>query len=205
MCFEQPEKVRADLLANVRALLGPDFDVDTHFNPSYRPWQQRIAFVPDADLFRAIADGRASVATGRIERFTETGIRLTSGEELKADIVVAATGFDLCVMGDIAFSIDGRPVDFADTVTYRGMMFTGVPNMTWVFGYFRASWTLRAELVAEFVGRLLKHMKATGAVSMAPELRPSEAGMERSRSEEHTSELQPLMRISFAVFCLTKK
>src|SRR3546814_8621075 len=82
-------------------------------------------------------------------------------------------------MGDIAFSIDGRPVDFADTVTYRGMMFTGVPNMTWVFGYFRASWTLRAELVAEFVGRLLKHMKATGAVSMAPELRPSEAGMER--------------------------
>src|SRR3546814_2937101 len=91
MCFEQPEKVRADLLANVRALLGPDFDVDTHFNPSYRPWQQRIAFVPDADLFRAIADGRASVATGRIERFTETGIRLTSGEELKADIVVAAT------------------------------------------------------------------------------------------------------------------
>src|SRR3546814_19561420 len=93
MCFEQPEKVRADLLANVRALLGPDFDVDTHFNPSYRPWQQRIAFVPDADLFRAIADGRASVATGRIERFTETGIRLTSGEELKADIVVADTGF----------------------------------------------------------------------------------------------------------------
>jgi len=179
MCFEQPDKVRADLLANVRSLLGPDFDVDRHFSPSYRPWQQRIAFVPDADLFRAIADGHASVATGEIERFTAAGIRLASGEEIAADIVVAATGFDLCVMGDIAFSIDGRKLDFADTVTYRGMMFTGVPNLAWVFGYFRASWTLRAELVAEFVGRLLNHMQATGAVSMAPELRPSEAGMER--------------------------
>lgn len=177
MCFEKPDAVKADLLGNVRALLGPDYDVDKHFTPSYRPWRQRIAFVPDADLFKAIADGQASVVTDEIDRFTETGIRLKSGETLDADIVVTATGFNMSVMGDIAFTIDGRALDFSDTVTYRGTMFTGVPNLAWVFGYFRASWTLRSELVAAFVSRLLKHMRATGATSVEPALRPSEQSM----------------------------
>ena len=146
----------------MRAYLGPDYDVDTHFTPRYRPWRQRIAFVPDGDLFQGIRTGKASVVTDEIERFTETGILLKSGKQLDADIIVTATGFNLNVLGDIDFAIDGKPLDFADTVTYRGMMFTGVPNMVWVFGYFRASWTLRADLVGDFVCRLLNHMKAEG-------------------------------------------
>ena len=157
--FDEPDKVRDELLAGVRAYLGPDFDVATHFTPCYRPWRQRIAFVPDGDLFRAMRKGKASVVTDEIERFTEKGIRLKSGKELEADIIVTATGFHLNVLGDIAFEIDGKPLDFAKTVTYRGMMFTGIPNMAWVFGYFRASWTLRSDLVADFVCRLLGHMK----------------------------------------------
>lgn len=177
MCFETPDKMRDELIGNVRQLLGPDYDVDTHFTPSYRPWRQRIAFVPDADLFRAIADGTASVVTAEIDRFVGNGIRLKSGEVLDADIVVTATGFNMSVMGDIEFSLDGQPLDWSQTVNYRGMMFTGVPNLAWVFGYFRASWTLRAELVGEFVGRLLNHMKATGARSMAPQIPPSQQDM----------------------------
>ena len=169
--FEEPEKVREELLAGVRAYLGPDYDIDKHFTPSYRPWRQRIAFVPDGDLFRGIRAGKASVVTDEIERFTETGIQLKSGRHLEADIIVTATGFNLNVLGDIAFEIDGRPLAFSDTVTYRGMMFTGVPNMVWVFGYFRASWTLRADLVADFVCRLLAHMKAKGAARVEVALR----------------------------------
>ena len=154
---------RRSCSASVRSLLGPDYDVDTHFTPSYRPWRQRIAFVPDGDLFQGIADGKASVVTDEIERFTETGILLKSGKQLDADIIVTATGFNLSVLGDIDFAIDGKPLDFPDTVTYRGMMFTGVPNMVWVFGYFRASWTLRADLVGDFVCRLLNAHGAKGA------------------------------------------
>ena len=176
-CFEEPDVVREELLGQVRKLLGPDYDVDKHFSPSYRPWRQRIAFVPDADLFKGIADGKASVVTDEIDRFTESGILLKSGENLAADLIVTATGFNMNVMGDIAFTIDGEPLDFHDTVTYRGMMFTGVPNLAWVFGYFRASWTLRSELVAEFVCRLLNHLRETGARSVAPALRPSEKDM----------------------------
>ncbi|CAN5543929.1 NAD(P)/FAD-dependent oxidoreductase [soil metagenome] len=155
---QEPEAVTAELLGGVRAFLGEDFDVAKHFTPRYRPWRQRIAFIPDGDLFRGIASGKASIVTDEIERFTEKGILLKSGETLEADIIVTATGFDLAVLGDIDFSIDGKTLDFGDTVTYRGMMFTGVPNMVWVFGYFRASWPLRADMVAEFVLRLLKHM-----------------------------------------------
>ncbi|MFO1081072.1 MAG: NAD(P)/FAD-dependent oxidoreductase [Reyranellaceae bacterium] len=175
--FEEPEKVRAELLAGVRAYLGPDYDIDKHFTPSYRPWRQRIAFVPDGDLFRGIRSGKASVVTGEIERFTAKGILLKSGQELEADIIVTATGFHLNVLGDIAFEIDGKPLDFAQTVTYRGMMFTGVPNMAWVFGYFRASWTLRADLVADFVCRLLGHMKDKQARQVEVKLRPEDKDM----------------------------
>jgi cation diffusion facilitator CzcD-associated flavoprotein CzcO len=175
--FTEPEKVKQELIGAVQALLGPDFDVATHFTPRYRPWQQRLAYVPDADLFHAIRSGKASVATGEIERFTAKGVLLKSGETLEADIIITATGFNLSVLGDIAFAIDGKPLNFADTVTYRGMMFTGVPNMAWVFGYFRASWTLRADLVADFVCRLLNHMQARGVHSVVPVLRPEDADM----------------------------
>jgi cation diffusion facilitator CzcD-associated flavoprotein CzcO len=176
-CISEPDQVKKELLGQISAVLGPDYDIATHFTPSYRPWRQRIAFVPDADLFHGIKDGKASVATGEIDRFTEAGILLKSGEMLEADIIVTATGFNLCILGDIAFTIDDKPLDFADTVTYRGMMFTGVPNMAWVFGYFRASWTLRTDLVADFVCRLLKHMKEKGAGKVVPTLRPEDHNM----------------------------
>ncbi len=175
--FTEPEQVKQELLGAVRAELGPDYDVETHFTPSYRPWRQRIAFVPDADLFKGIASGKASVVTDEIERFTETGIQLKSGKALDADIIVTATGFHLNVLGDIAFTIDDKSLVFADTVTFRGMMFTGVPNMAWVFGYFRASWTLRADLVGDFVCRMLKHMDEKNAHRVMPALRPEDKDM----------------------------
>lgn len=173
----EPEAVKAELLAEVRRHLGPDYDVATHFTPRYRPWQQRLAFIPDADLFRGIAQGRASVVTDEIECFTETGLVLKSGATLEADIIVTATGFHLSVLGDIDFAIDGEPLVFGDSVTYRGMMFTGVPNMAWVFGYLRAAWTLRADMVADFVCRLLNHMQTRQARQVEVALRPEDAGM----------------------------
>jgi len=176
--FEEPDVVRRELLDAARAQLGPDYDIETHFTPRYRPWQQRLAFIPDGDLFQAIRSGKASVVTDEIERFTEAGVLLKSGKELRADIIVTATGFNLCVLGDIAFVIDGKKLNFGETVTWRGMMFTGVPNMVWVFGYFRASWTLRADLVADFVCRLLKHMRQNGARKVEVALRPEDKGME---------------------------
>jgi cation diffusion facilitator CzcD-associated flavoprotein CzcO len=175
--FTEPEAVKQELLGVVRAQLGADYDVDTHFTPTYRPWRQRIAFVPDGDLFQGIGSGKASVVTDEIERFTETGILLKSGKSLDADIIITATGFNLNVLGDIEFAIDDKPLVFSDTVTYRGMMFTGVPNMAWVFGYFRASWTLRADLVADFVCRLLNHMTAKGARMVTPTLRSEDKDM----------------------------
>lgn len=174
---EEPAVVKAELIEGVRAYLGPDYDVATHFTPRYRPWQQRVAFVPDGDLFRGITAGKATMVTDEIERFTKGGILLKSGRELAADIIVTATGFDLSALGDIAFTIDGTPLDFHATVTYRGMMFTGVPNLLWVFGYFRASWTLRVELLCDFVCRLLRHMRDTGAERVEVALRPEDAGM----------------------------
>ena len=175
--FAKPEKVKEELLNGVRGYLGADYDIATHFTPRYRPWRQRIAFIPDGDLLQAIGSGKASVVTDEIETFTETGILLKSGETLEADIIVTATGFHLSVMGDIPFAIDGRPLDWSQTVTYRGMMFTGVPNLAWVFGYFRASWTLRADLVGDFVCRLLNHMTAKGARRVTPVLRPEDRDM----------------------------
>jgi cation diffusion facilitator CzcD-associated flavoprotein CzcO len=117
------------------------------------------------------------VVTDEIDGFTEKGVRLKSGQELEADIIVTATGFNLNVLGDIAFTIDGRPLNFAETITYRGMLFTGVPNLLWVFGYFRASWTLRADLLADFVCRLLAHMERRGARRVEVRLRPEDEAM----------------------------
>ena len=176
-CIAEPEQVKKELLGQISAILGSDYDMATHFTPQYRPWRQRIAFVPDADLFQGIKGGKASVVTDEIERFTGKGILLKSGKTLDADIIVTATGFNLSILGDIAFTVDGKPLDFAETVTYRGMMFTGIPNMAWVFGYFRASWTLRTDLVADFVCRLLKHMREKGAKKVEVALRPEDHNM----------------------------
>jgi cation diffusion facilitator CzcD-associated flavoprotein CzcO len=178
LAFDQPDVLKAELLRLVREYLGPDYDVEKHFTPRYRPWQQRVAFVPDGDIFKGIASGAATMVTDEIDCFTKRGVRVKSGEELEADIVVTATGFNLSVLGDIDFEIDGEPLDFSKSVTYRGMMFTGVPNMLWIFGYFRASWTLRAELLCDFVCRLLKHMDEKGVERVEPVLRPEDADME---------------------------
>jgi cation diffusion facilitator CzcD-associated flavoprotein CzcO len=178
LSFEAPELVKEELLKGVREQLPEGYDM-THFTPRYRPWQQRLAFVPDGDLFAGIRAGKATMVTDEIDSFTPDGIRTRSGQELRADIVVTATGFELSVMGDVPFAVDGRPVDFADTVTYRGMMCTGVPNMAWIFGYFRASWTLRVDLVADFVCRMLEHMDELGAAVVTPRLRPQDAELTR--------------------------
>lgn len=178
-CVTEPDVVRGELLTAVRMFLGDDYDVDKHFSPTYRPWQQRIAFVPDGDLFQGIKSGKASVVTDEIDSFNENGILLKSGEQLDADIIVTATGFNLNVLGDIDFRINDQPLVFSDTVSYRGMMFTGVPNMVWVFGYFRAAWTLRADLIGDFVCRLLAHMDDKGVSVVTPQLLPDEEQLPR--------------------------
>ena len=178
MSFNDPETLKNELIKGAKAYLPEDFDIEKHFTPSYRPWQQRLAFLPEGDLFRGIKDGKASVVTDQIETFTEKGILLQSGEELEADIIVTATGFNLCMMGDVAFSVDGKAVDWGDQITYRGVMYVGVPNMAWVFGYFRTSWTMRADMIAEFVTRLLNHMSDKGVSVVTPQLRPEDEGME---------------------------
>jgi cation diffusion facilitator CzcD-associated flavoprotein CzcO len=176
LCLDQSDAARDLLLAGVRAYL-PEDTVKEHFTPKYRPWQQRLAYVPDGDLFKGIQAGKASMVTDEIDRFTEKGVKLASGRELRADIIITATGFDISVLGDIAFRIDGVKLDLHDTVTYRGMMFTGVPNLLWVFGYFRASWTLRADLLSDFVCRLLHHMKKNGVKRVRVALRPEDEDM----------------------------
>jgi cation diffusion facilitator CzcD-associated flavoprotein CzcO len=179
LCVQAPDAVAAELLAAVREALGPEHAhlVDVHFKPSYRPWQQRLAFVPDGDLFKAIRHGQASVQTGSIERFVPEGIRLSNGETVPADVIVTATGFNLNVLGDIDFQVDGKPLNFAGSVTWRGAMFTGLPNLLWVFGYFRASWTLRADLLGDFFCKLVQHMDQHELRSVVPELRPEDQDM----------------------------
>ena len=178
-CFSEPEVTRDELLEGVRSRLSPEYRhlVEEAFTPRYLPWRERIAFVPDGDLFEAINSGKATVVTGEIATFTETGIELTNGRHVDADIVITATGFELNVLGDIAFTIDARPLEFNRTVTYLGAMFTGIPNMVWVFGYLRAAWTLRADMIAHFVCRLLTHMDEKGAEVVVPKLRPGEDDM----------------------------
>jgi monooxygenase len=177
MSQEAPDELHTFLIESMRPLLPDGFDVEKHFTPRYRPWQQRIAVVPDGDLFAALREGKASIVTDTVEEFTEKGIRVGSGEEIEADIVVTATGFNLSAFGDVAFTVDGEPVDFTRRVTWRGIMITGVPNMAYVFGYFRHSWTLRVDLVTDLVDRLLTHMRDQGATMVLPALRPEDADM----------------------------
>jgi monooxygenase len=173
----QPAKTKAKLIEMVRDELGPDYDVDTHFTPTYDPWDQRLCLVPNSDLFKAITSGKASVVTDLIDTFTPTGIALASGEHLEADIVITATGLQLVTLGEMDFVVDGVPVDFATTWSYKGFAYSGVPNLASSFGYINASWTLRADLICEYVCRLLNHMEATGTVACTPRLRASDADM----------------------------
>ncbi|GAA2541181.1 flavin-containing monooxygenase [Pseudonocardia hydrocarbonoxydans] len=175
---EDPDQLHTFLMDAITPLLPEGTDIEKHFTPRYRPWQQRIAIVPDGDLFEAMRDGRASVVTDTITEFTEEGVRVSSGEVLEADVVVTATGFDLSVFGDIPFAVDGEPVDFSQRVTWHGMMISGVPNMAYAFGYFRHSWTLRVDLVNDVVARIVERMGERGARTVVPELRPQDADME---------------------------
>ena len=175
MSRRRPEKVKRWILDNVRKALGDDFDIDQHFTPRYNPWDQRVCLVPDGDLFEAIKGGRASVVTDHIERFTAKGLKLRSGEELEADLIVTATGFELQFMGGADFEVDGRPVDASKRMSYKGMMLSDVPNAAQAIGYTNASWTLKAELTCEYVCRLLNHMDEHGYALCTPRRDPSVA------------------------------
>lgn len=165
-----PNAAKTRLIGWVRDRLGDAADVERHFTPRYDPWDQRLCLVPDGDLFDAITDGRAGVVTDTIETFTEDGIRLASGETLPADIVVTATGLKLKMLGGIALTVDGHAADPAKALTYKGMMFSDIPNLAIAFGYTNASWTLKADLTSAYVCRLLRHMRATGAVQATPRI-----------------------------------
>jgi len=169
----RPEQTKRRITAMAQRALGADYDVATHFTPGYDPWDQRLCVAPDADLFEAIRSGRASVVTDHVEAFTETGIRLRSGRDLRADVVVTATGLKLNLLGDVALEVDGRRVDLAETMAYKGAMLSGVPNLAVVFGYTNASWTLKADLTCEYVCRLLNHMRRGGYAAVAPRRDPS--------------------------------
>jgi len=173
----QPEKVKTMLLTRVRKALPEGYDVDRHFTPPYNPWDQRLCLVPNGDLFEAISRGDASVVTDHIDTFTSTGIRLQSGDELQADIVVTATGLNLVMLGEVAISVDGEPVDFSRTWSYKGFAYSDVPNLASSFGYINASWTLRADLICSYVCRLLNHLRDTGTQQCTPRLRASDADM----------------------------
>jgi len=173
----RPEKVKERLLGMVRKELGPDYDVDRHFTPSYNPWDQRLCLVPNSDLFEALRSGRASVVTDQIARFTEAGVELRSGEVLEADIVVTATGLQMVTLGEMDFVVDGEPVDFSQTWTYKGFAYSDIPNLASSFGYINASWTLRSDLIAEYVCRMLNHLAETRTSIATPRLRPSDCSM----------------------------
>jgi len=165
---KRPARVKKRIVAMAQAALGPDYDVATHFTPRYDPWDQRVCLVPDADLFGAIRAGTAEVVTDTVDRFTRAGIRLASGRELPADLVVTATGLTIRIAGGIDFAVDGAPVSFAGRLAYKGMMFEGVPNLSLAFGYTNASWTLKAELTATYVCRLLNTMRRRGSRQATP-------------------------------------
>jgi len=174
-----PERIKKYLLGLVRKELGPDYDVDTHFTPTYDPWDQRLCLVPNSDLFESIKAGRAEVVTDHIRAWTETGIELESGQELHADIIVTATGLQLVTLGEADFSVDGEAIDFSQVWTYKGVCYSDVPNLATSFGYVNASWTLRSDLICDYVCRLLNHMSKTNTTQCTPRLRPSDATMSR--------------------------
>lgn len=173
----RPGAIRRRLLDGVRAQVGADFDVERHFAPTYDPWDQRLCLLPDGDLFREIRAGRVEVVTDTIDRFTATGIRLGSGEELAADVIVTATGLEIQMLGGVEILVDGDRVDPASTFTYKGVAYSGVPNLVSTFGYVNASWTLRADLISRYACRVLNHLWATGTDIAVADLRPEDGDM----------------------------
>lgn len=169
----RPGKTRERLLALIREQLGPDFDMETHFTPSYNPWEQRLCLVPDNDMFLAMKEGKASVVTDHIERFTEKGLKLKSGRELEADIVVTATGLSLQMLGGADVFVDGEKIETGETHAYKGTMLSDVPNLVFVFGYTNASWTLRADLILEYACRLINYLDDYGLASATPRFDPA--------------------------------
>lgn len=165
---KNPEKTKERLIEMVREQLGPGYDVDTHFTPRYNPWDQRLCLVPDADLFDTIRTGAASVETGTIETFTETGIDLTDGTSIDADVIVTATGLEMQLLSDVRFTVDGVAKDLAQSFNYKGMMYSDVPNLASCFGYTNASWTLKADLTSAYVCRLLNTMRRRGLRQCTP-------------------------------------
>lgn len=174
----RPQWIKNMVLKGIRKELGPDYDIDTHFTPTYNPWDQRMCLVPDADLFNAIKSGKASVVTDGIDTFTENGIKLKSGKELQTDIIVTATGLVLELLGGMQVSVDGKPIDFAKTFNYKGAMFSDVPNFVSTFGYTNASWTLKADLTATYVCRVLNYMDKNRLRQCTPRNRDASLGAE---------------------------
>ena len=170
-CRRNPQRAREMIARWLRNEMGPDYDVSPHFDPRYNPWEQRVCLVPDGDLFKALRQGRVSVVTDQIETFTETGVKLRSGVELDADLIVTATGLNLMLLGGLEVTVDGDRVDFSKTYNYKGMMFSDVPNLALAVGYTNASWTLKAELICRYVCRLLNHMRVTGTRQCTPRRR----------------------------------
>jgi monooxygenase len=167
----RPEMMKAVIRAGVRRQLPRDYDIDTHFKPTYNPWDQRMCLVPNGDLFKALRKGTASVVTDRIETFTETGLKLESGAELEADVVVTATGLNLLAIGGMEIVVDGNEIKLPETMGYKGMMLSGVPNLAISIGYTNASWTLKCDLTCQYVCRLLDHMDEHGYATVTPENR----------------------------------
>ena len=167
----KPDAVKQWIVSQARAQLGADYDVKTHFTPRYNPWDQRLCLAPDADFFNAIKAGKADVVTDQIATFTETGIRLQSGQELTADIVITATGLKLQLLGGIRILVDGRPVKLGETMNFKGVMFSDVPNLFGTFGYTNASWTLKSDLTSAYVARLINYMDRHGYVVCTPRQR----------------------------------
>jgi monooxygenase len=163
-----PDAVRAHIIAQIRSAVGSRIDVDQHFTPSYQPWDQRVCLVPDGDLFHCLRTGSASIETGTIAAFEATGVRMTNGRLVAADIVVTATGLELELLGGASISVNGVKIDMAQSYAYKGMMYSGVPNLASAYGYTNASWTLKSELIARYVVRLLNHMARTGARKCQP-------------------------------------
>ncbi|NOX49104.1 MAG: NAD(P)/FAD-dependent oxidoreductase, partial [Gammaproteobacteria bacterium] len=173
-----PAKVKAMLLKLVRTALGPHYDVDKHFTPKYNPWDQRLCLIPNDDLFDSIKSGKTKMVTDEIEYFTETGLQLKSGEHIEADILVTATGLNLLLLGGTEFSVDGVAVDFPNTFSYKGMMYSDIPNLIQTFGYINASWTLRADLTAEYATRVINHMDEVGVKQVTPCIRAEHTDMD---------------------------
>jgi monooxygenase len=183
-CKRSPERVKRWLIKQVQKSLAPGFDVAKHFTPRYNPWDQRMCLVPDGDLFEAIKQDRAQIVTDEIETFTPGGIKLKSGRELDADIIVTATGLNLVALGGMQLSVDGRSVNPADTLSYKGSMYSGIPNLASAFGYTNASWTLKAELTCDYVCRLINYMDRTGSKVCVPQ------------NDDPTVELEPWLNLN---------